>query len=213
MRGGVPELMGVNTADAGLGTPATKQLRYTRRRERTFCAEPKCRHLAIVVVAALLHVVSPRRCGLGAERNRPPPTSFADHGDCRSIKVEVGDANIGDFRQSGPRVDHDAKKRSISDVFELAALAGSEQGPEILVIHNGHRTVRYTRSLHIGHRRGGDESPVTKPFEEWLERAISNSRCSRPPAFQLVADEKLNMVLLEVAHCDGEAVRVQKVRQ
>ena len=123
----------------------------------------------MVVVTTLFEVVSQGRSGLGAKGNRPPSPTFSYNSDCRGFKVEVGHANGGDLRQSGTRVDHDAKRCAVSDIFEFATPTGFEKLPEIFVDDHGHGTIWNTRCPQIDHGGAGNKLSVFEPSEEWLE--------------------------------------------
>jgi hypothetical protein len=89
---GVAKLVRVQVGEAGLGTPAAKDLPDAVRAERTTLAEPQPWQVGVSVARTNAQIAVEGDGSLAAEGQGALATALADHDGHVQVQVEVGQA-------------------------------------------------------------------------------------------------------------------------
>lgn len=125
------------------------------------------------------HITVERGCCLPAERNGSDAPALPDDDSYLEVEVKVGRVEFGDFAKSSAGVDEEAEEGFISAILKVVALAGGEQGAELVRAQNWDRTLDHLWGSELvewvvfylvfeGH-----------PFEELVEACVSLFGCGR----------------------------------
>lgn len=127
-------------------------------------------------------------------------------------KVHVVELERGQLGQAQAAAEEHTDDRRVAPLLVAPAIAGTEQ-PAQLLIPQHRQGVSGTVGGNPGHRRGRDLPLLLQPPEGLLEVPIPGGRGRRRPPFELVGDERFDVLAMDRAHAHGHPAVGQERRE